>query len=262
MKYLVILAGLLVAIFTLACNRQRENHTLRVAATALPQAEMLEYIKPDMQEHDIDLEIIIVEDYNVPNRALAEGEVDANFFQHQPFLESQMAQFKYPLVSFAKIHIEPMGLYSKKIKHLTDLPQGAKVGIPSDPSNQARALLLLESQGLLQLTRHDMHASLLNIDHNPKELKLLEIDAPLLAHVLDDVDLAAINTNFALQAGFSPLKDALAIESSDSPFVNILAVRAGDENREDLKILKSLLKTKNLSKYIQDKYKGAVILVD
>ncbi len=258
-----LLTTSLLSIVLVACNRSNSPHSLKVAATAVPHAEILEAIKPDLEKEGVDLEIIIVEDYNTPNRALSHGEVDANFFQHPPFLEAQKADFGYSLTKIAEVHLEPMGLYSKKYKTVSELPNRAVVSIPSDPTNQARALVLLEKAGLISLKRHDAKASILDILDNPKALEIIEIDSPLLARTLDDAALSAITTNFALQAGLSPDKDALVKEEGDSTlFANILVVREGDENRADIQKLKQALTSVKIRAFIRDHYHGAVIPVN
>lgn len=244
------------------CNSHSSGKQLKIAATATPHAEILEQIQPEMRDAGIDMQIIIVDDYHTPNRALSDGEVDANFFQHPQFLELQMKEFGYHLSILAKVHLEPMALYSKRVKSLAELPEKAKVSIPSDPTNQARALLLLEANQLLGLNRHDLEANLTNITANPKGLQFLEIDPPLLSRTLDDVDAAAITTNFALQAGLSPGKEALAIESGDSPFVNVVVVRAGEEGRPEFAELKRLLNSDKVKKFIEARYRGAIIKVN
>lgn len=262
MKYFAFLClCLFAAISFVSCKEQKQDNVLKVAATAVPHAEILEQIKPELANKGIQLEIIIVDDYQIPNRALADGEVDANFFQHEPFLESQKSQFGYSLTSYAGVHLEPMALYSKKISKPADLSKKSIVAIPSDPANQARALLLLEANGLITLSRHDVEANLLSITSNPLELHFLEIDAPLLPRALSDVDLAAINTNFALQGGLNPHKDALAIESADSLFVNILVIRQGEENNPALMELKKQLKSEKVGNFIEKQYKGAILHV-
>jgi len=259
----VILGTVFLGLFLMACsNSHTHGKTLKVAATAIPHAEILEFIKPDLEKEGVDLDIITVEDYNTPNRALSLGEIDANFFQHAPFLEAQKADFDYKLEKVAEIHFEPMGLYSKKYKSIKDLPNNAVVSIPSDPSNEARALILLEKAGLLTLNQQDAKTSLLNITDNPKQLKILEIDSPLLARTLDDVALSAITANFALQAGLSPKDDALATEKGNSLFANILVVREGDVNREDIQKLKEALTSAKVQAFIRKHYGGSVIPVD
>lgn len=251
---------IIVAVLALLLGCQAQSHpTLKVAPTSIPHAEILEVIKPDLKAQNIDLEIIVVEDYNTPNRALNDKEVDANFFQHLPFLEAQINDFGYQLESYGAIHIEPMALYSKKIQHLNQLSAGAIIAVPSDPSNQARALCLLQESGLIKMTRCDSKASVLDIQENPKQLKIVEIDSPLLSRALEDVELAAITTNFALQAGLSPQRDALAIEGSQSLFSNILVIRANEADRSDLQALKTALRSEKVKQFIHERYKGAVI---
>jgi len=259
---LAILTSILVAsIFTLAgCSKSKPQHGLKVAATPVPHAELLEFVKPDLKGQGIDLNIIVTEDYNMPNRALADKDVEANFFQHIPFLEQQITQFHYPIVSIGPIELEPMGIYSKKIRSLSDLKDGAKIAVPNDPTNEARALLLLQDHGVIQLQNsEDLSSTILNISSNPKNIKFIEVDAAMLPRSLTDVDAAAINTNYALEAGLSPLKDAIVLESKDSPYANVIAVREGDENRPDIIALKKAMTSDKMREYIEKKYKGAVI---
>lgn len=233
--------------------------TLKVAATSVPHGELLEYIKPHLQEQNISLDIIIVDDFNTPNRALADHEVDANFFQHLPFLEAQKTDFGYVLETLGAIHIEPMGIYSKKHASLTDLKEKATVAIPSDPSNQARALALCEQAGLITLKNREAKTSLLDIEDNPYHLSFIEMDSPLLSRALDDVDVAIITTNFALLARLSPQNDALAIENAQSRFVNLLVIREGDGKRTDLQALKTALTSDLTRQFIRDHYQGAIL---
>jgi len=250
---------LCLLLFTLTACAKKEP-TLKVAATAIPHAEMLEYIKPDLAKEGITLEIVLVEDFNVPNRALVDKEVDANFFQHLPFLEAQVQAFHYPIVNFGKIHIEPLGLYCSKAKTLEDLPEKAIIAIPNDPTNEARALNLLAKHGLITLDDpHNHKATVLNIVANPKNLRFEEIDAAMLPRTFVDVDGAVINTNFALQAGLSPLKDALFLEDSSSDYANILAIREGSETRADLVALKRALTSDKIRAFILEQYQGAII---
>lgn len=241
-----------------ACDSSSQP-TLKIAASSVPHAELLEFVKPQLKEKEIDLEIIIVDDYTIPNRSLADREVDANFFQHLPFLEEQIADFGYQLTPLASVHLEPMGIYSKKIKTLEQLQDNSVVTLPSDPSNYKRALQLLQQQGLIQLKDNGSATTLLDITANPLHLKFIEMDAPLLSRTLEDVDVAIINTNFALLAGLSPLKDALAIEGKDSHFANIIVIRKGEEGREDFKALKNALQSPEMHTYILERYQGALL---
>lgn len=241
------------------CFSEQKND-LKVAASSVPHAQMLEFIKTDLKDQGIELTIIVTDDYHMPNRALANGEIDANFFQHIPFLDEQIKHFDYPIEVLAKIEIEPMGLYSKKVAALSDLTDGALIGIPNDPSNEARALLLLQQEGLIQLDRKDnLQATILNIADNPKKLKFIEVDTGMLPRSLDDVDVAAINTNYALEAKLVPGDDALALEKAESPYVNIIAIRSGDENLPDIEALKEAMTSEKMRQFILDTYKGAVV---
>jgi D-methionine transport system substrate-binding protein len=250
--------ALLLSLTLLSCSSEQEKG-LKVIATPVPHAEMLEFIKNDLKEKGIDLKIIIVDDYNTPNRALANHEADANFFQHLPYLEDQIKQFNYPIESIAKIEIEPMGIYSKKKKSLAELKNKATVAIPNDPTNEGRALLLLQEHGVIQLDNSkNLTATVLNIKSNPKNIHFIEMDAAMIPRTLEDVDAAAINTNWALQVNLNPSKDALVLEDASSPYVNVLAIRKGDENRPDIQALKAAMTSEKMRTFIQEKYHGAV----
>ena len=214
MKIISIFSCFIAAIFIcfLTGCGQTSKPALRVAATSVPHAELLELIQPDLEAQNIHMEILIIDDFNTPNRALADHEVDANFFQHLPFLEAQKEDFGYALEPLAAIHLEPMAIYSKRISSLKDLKEGATIAIPSDPSNQARALSLFEQEVFITLKKQGAKITVHDIQDNPKKLKFVEMDSPLLARSLDDVDAAVISTNFALLVGLSPKKDALAVE--------------------------------------------------
>lgn len=255
-----ILCFVLCLFFTIGCNKKNDNE-LRVAASPVPHAQILKQIKPELQKQGIDLKIVEVDDYQIPNRSLAEKEVDANFFQHIPFLEEQKADFHYSIVCFAKIHLEPMGLYSKKITKLSDLKAKDTVAIPNDPTNEFRALMLFQEAQLITLSNEKSgKITIADIGNNPMQLRFKEVDAALLPRTLDDVALAAIPTNFALQAHLDP-KNALELESTDSPYANILAIRQGDENNPKLIALKKAMLSDTMKKYIETEYKGAIIPV-
>lgn len=259
-KVIKLFSTSLVLVLCLSGCMQKDKGSLKVAASPVPHAEMLEFIKPDLKAQGIDLVIVTVDDYNIPNRALANKEVAANFFQHVPFMNEQIRQFHYSIESIGKIEIEPMGIYSKKIHSLADLKDNAKVAIPNDPTNEGRALLLLQKEGLIQLDNpNNLQATVLNIIKNPKKLQITEADPAMLPRSLDDVDIAVINTNYALQANLIPTKDALALESKDSPYANVLVIRTGDENRPDIQALKAAMTSDKMREFIQQKYKGAVL---
>lgn len=250
------LLTLLCGLFLFGCGSKKP--TLKVAATAVPHAEILERAKPKLAAQGIELEILVVDDFHLPNRALAEREVDADFFQHMPFLEAEKASFGYHLVSLGPVHIEPMGLYSSRWEDLSALPSCAKVGVPSDPSNQARALLLLQSAGLLELKAdvEPARAGVLDIQSNPRQLQFFEVDSSLLARALDDLDLAALSTNFALVGGIAD--KALLHEGAESPYANLLVVRTGEEGKEELQALYRELTSAEMGAFIESRYSGLV----
>lgn len=249
---------LLLTLSITSCTSETKG--LRVAATPVPHAEILEFIKPELAAQGVDLQILVMDDYNIPNRALADGEVDANFFQHRPFLTMQVEAFHYPIEELTSVEIEPMGLYSQNIKSLSELKDGSIIAIPNDPSNEARALFLLQSEGLIELSPKDNPLStLLNITSNPKKLSIIEVDAAMIPRALQDVALAAINTNFALEAGLLPTEDALALESKTSPYANILVIRKGEAERTDIQALKTALTSDQMRKFLLEKYKEAIL---
>lgn len=233
---------------------------LKVGASAVPHAEILQVVKPILEKEGIDLQIVEFSDYVQPNLALNDKELDANYFQHVPYLENFVAEHNVNLVSAAGIHIEPMGVYSKKIKDLKEIKDGAAIAIPNDPTNGGRSLLLLEKAGLLKLKDGvGVKATVQDVVDNPKHLQFKEVEAAQVPRALEDVDAAVINTNYAMQADLVPTKDALIIEDSSSPYVNIVAVRKGDENRPEIQALIKALKSDDVKKFINEKYKGAVV---
>lgn len=255
-KSIWLLLSLFLCCFT-SCSKQ-ENR-LRVAATSVPHAEMLNYIKDDLEKKGVHLEVVVVEDFNTPNRALADQEVDANFFQHEPFMLYQAKEFGYPIESYAKIHVEPLGLYSTKVKSLQELKEKASIAIPNDPTNEARALILLAKAGIIQLdSPNNLKATVLNIKANPKSIHFEEIDASMLPRTLPDVDAAIINANFALQAGL-PADEVILREDKNSPYANIIAIRRGEEKRPELMALKEAMTSDKMRQFIITKYQGAII---
>ena len=239
----------------------KEAKNLKVGATPVPHAELLEEIKPVLKEEGINLEIVEFSDYVQPNVALNDKELDANFFQHEPYLDDFIKEHKeMKLKNAGGIHIEPMGVYSKKITELKDLKEGASISIPNDPTNGGRALMLLEKAGLLKLKDGVKEtATVQDVAENPKNLKFEEVEAAQVPRTLEDVDAAVINTNYAMQINLVPTKDALFMEDSTSPYVNIVAVREGDENRPEIQSLLKALKSDKIKKFIEDKYKGAIV---
>ena len=233
---------------------------ISVAATAVPHAELLEFVKPALAKEGVELKIKVFTDYVQPNVQVAEGRLDANFFQHQPYLDEFNASRGTTLVSIAGVHVETFGAYSSKIKKLDELSEGAQVVIPNDATNGGRALLLLQKAGVIKLKDGaGITATVKDIAENPKGIKVRELEAATLPRVLAQVDLALINTNYALEAGLNPTKDALVIEGADSPYVNILVTTAEKKDNADLQKLAKALHTPEVKKFIADQYKGAVV---
>ena len=234
--------------------------SLSVAATAVPHAEILEFVKPALAKEGVELKIKVFTDYVQPNVQVAEERLDANFFQHQPYLDEFNKSRGTELVSIAGVHVEPFGAYSSKVKNLSELNEGAQVVIPNDATNGGRALLLLQKTGLISLKPEaGITATVKDIADNPKNLKIRELEAATLPRVLNQVDLALINTNYALEAKLNPTKDALAIEGSDSPYVNILVVRADRKDDAALQKLAKALNSAEVKTFITEKYQGAVV---
>ncbi|SQB98506.1 MetQ/NlpA family ABC transporter substrate-binding protein [Helicobacter fennelliae] len=247
--------SLILFLFGFFANAQE----LKIGATPIPHAQILKSIIPTLQKEGIELKIVEFTDYVTPNLALANKDIDANFMQHKPFLDKINKDRKLNLISIAQIHIEPIGGYSTKIKSINALPNGATIAIPSDATNGGRALILLHNNGLITLKNpNNLNATEFDIIQNPKNLKIKPIEAALLTKTLQDVDLAIINGNYAMQIRLKT-KDALILEDSRSPYVNILAVRLGDENKAEIIKLKNALQSQEVKQFIQDTYKGEVI---
>jgi len=253
-----LLAALSVALVSLALPAVAE--TIRVGVTAGPHAQILEAAKPVAAKAGLDIKIIEFTDYVIPNQALAGGDLEANSFQHLPYLENQIKDRGYKLVSVADTVVYPIGIYSKKIKSLDELKKGATVAIPNDPTNGGRVLLLLQSLGLLKI-RSDagLKASPVDIVENPKNLKIVELDAAQLPRSLDDVDAAAVNTNFAIEAGLDPAKDPIARESAESPYANIIAVRADDKDKPWVATLVKAYRSPEVKAFVDEKFKKTVV---
>lgn len=250
---------LTVALAALAFNVHAADK-LTVGATAVPHAELLEFVKPALAKQGVELDIKVFTDYVQPNVQVAEKRLDANFFQHKPYLDEFNKGKGTSLVSVAGVHVEPFGAYSQKVKKLAELKEGATVAIPNDATNGGRALLLLAKAGLITLKdANNILATAKDIASNPKKLKFRELEAATLPRVLNQVDLALINTNYALEAKLNPSKDALVIEGGESPYVNILVSRADNKDSAALKKLAAALTTPEVKKFILEKYKGAVV---
>ncbi|WP_035057249.1 MetQ/NlpA family ABC transporter substrate-binding protein [Andreprevotia chitinilytica] len=256
-KTLALIAATLAASFTLSAHAADK---LSVGATAVPHAEILEFVKPTLAKEGVDLEIKVFTDYVQPNVQVAEKKLDANFFQHLPYLNEFNKGKGTNLVSVAGVHVEPFGAYSTKIKKLADLKEGATIAIPNDATNGGRALLLLDKAGVIKLKDDkNILATSKDIVQNPKKLKIKELEAATLPRVLNQVDLALINTNYALQAKLNPAKDALLIEDKQSPYVNILVARPDNKDSAAIKKLVAALNSPETKKFIETKYNGAVV---
>ena len=275
-KFLSLALALVLSLSLAACGSKKEEApaaapaetpaettepvVLNVAASSTPHAEILEQVVDVLAEQGIDLQIHEYGDYVVPNTAVEEGEEDANYFQHIPYLESFNEKEGTHLVSVGGIHIEPMGVYAGKTASLEELPDGAEIAIPNDPTNEGRALLLLEAQGLIKLAdSSNLEATPNDIVENPKNLTFKELEAAMIPNAVDEVDLSVINVNYALEAGFNPTEDALAIEDADSPYVNIVAVKEGNENNPAVLALVEALQSDTVRDFINETYGGAVV---
>ena len=263
-KFFAIALSAILTLSLSACGGEKEAAVvLNVAASSTPHAVILEQVVDDLAEQGIDLQIHEYGDYIVPNTAVEEGEEDANYFQHIPYLESFNANEGTHLVSVGGVHIEPMGVYAGKTATLEELADGAVIAVPNDPTNEGRALLLLESLGLIKLQdSSNLEATPNDIAENPKNLTFKELEAAMIPNTVEEVDLSVINVNYALEAGFNPAADALAIESADSPYVNIVAVREGSEDSPEIQALVKALQSEEISKFIIEAFGGAVVPVN
>jgi D-methionine transport system substrate-binding protein len=259
---LLITGALVLALVFTACTRKKGTEsTLSVGATPVPHAELLNLVKDDLAEQGITLKVVEFTDYVQPNVAVLAGDLDANFFQHIPYLDSN-EEWSAKLVSAFGVHVEPFGLYSAKYKHIKDLPDGASIAIPNDPSNGGRALLLLQSKGLITLKQGaGLTATPLDVTGNPHNFKFQPLEAAQLPRSLQDVDAATINGNYALEAGFNPLQDSLIIEGADSPYVNIVVVQKGKEGDPRIVALKKALLSQKVKNYINGHYDGGVAAI-
>ncbi|MCL1602439.1 MetQ/NlpA family ABC transporter substrate-binding protein [Succinatimonas hippei] len=233
---------------------------ISVGVTPVPHGEVMEFVKPIVAKQGVDLKIVEFNDYVQPNLATDDGELDANYFQHRPYLEEFTKDHGINLVEVAAVHIEPMGVYSKQIKKINELKDGAVIAIPNDPTNGGRALLLLNKAGVITLEDPtDITATVMDIKDNPKNIEIRELEAAQLPRALEDVDAAVINTNFAMQADLIPQRDAIVIEGADSPYVNILVANPESAKKEDMKILIKAVQSEETRAFIEKQYKGAVL---
>ena len=247
------------AALALSLSGMLHAEKLKVGATPVPQAEILRFIAPDLAEAGIELEVVEFTDYVLPNIALSEKSLDANYMQHKPYMDKMNEDRKLNLVGVGQVHIEPIGGYSKRIKDIKELKDGATILIPNDPTNGGRALILLHNNGLIKLKDpSNLSAKETDIIENPKNLKIKALEAALLPKTMQDADLAIINGNYAIQAKLTA-QDALILEDSRSPYANIIAVRAGDENKESIQALKKAMQSQKVKDFIEKTYKGQIV---
>lgn len=260
MRRSLIVVALLVATLAFSGFAAAQPTVLRVGASTLPHAPILEFVKPMLAEEGIELQIIEFSDYVLPNLALAEGEIDANFFQHIPYLEDFAANHRLDLAWTEKVFLAPIGMYSSKIDSIDQLQRGARIAIPNDVSNGGRALLLLAEAGLLELRAGvTSNATVFDIVRNPLNLRIIELEAPLLPRSLDDVDAAFINQTYALEAGLKPTQDAILLEAGDSPYANVVAARTENANDPAIQKLGEVLTTPEVREFILEYFEGSLI---
>lgn len=241
-----------------------DKGTIKVAASETPHAEILEQVKPILEKEGWDLEVTVFSDYVQPNLVVESGDFDANYFQHIPYLEQFNEEQKTHLVNAGGIHYEPFGIYPGTKKELKDIAKGDVIAVPNDTTNEARALLLLQDNGLIKLKDGvGLEATVTDIVENPNDIEIRELEAAQISHVTEEVAFVVLNGNYALEAGYSVGKDAVAYEKNDSEaaqtFVNVIAVKEGNEDNEAIKALVKALKSDDIKKFINDTYDGAVI---
>ena len=267
----LILCLLFVIALTAGCGGKTEpakpaaapaaDKPLKVGVTPGPHAQIMEVVKKVAEKDGLKIQIVEFSDYVQPNVALNQGDIDINSFQHLPFLENMVKDRKYDLVMLAKTFTFPMGIYSKKIKNIKELKDGAVIAMPNDPTNGGRALLLFEKAGLIKLKPGLGHkASVVDIVDNPRKFKIRELEAAQIPRTLEDMEIAAINTNYAMSAGLVPAKDALILEDSSSPYANILAVRGKDKDNPVYKKFLKAYQSEEVKKFVTEQFKGSVIV--
>ncbi|WP_455390189.1 MetQ/NlpA family ABC transporter substrate-binding protein [Lactiplantibacillus pentosus] len=268
-RILGLLAVAATAILLVGCGKsssESKTTTITVGASAVPHAQILKHVQPELKKEGVNLKIKVFQDYVLPNKALASKELDANYFQHIPFLKNWNKENNGTLVSAGKVHLEPIGVYSKKVKNLKDLKDGATVLVSSNVADYGRVLTLFKDAGLITLKKGtDLTSATFNdIKTNKRHLKFKHsYEAKLMPtfYKNNEGDAVVINANYAVQAGLNPKKDAIALEKSDSPYANIVAARKGDKNKPAIKKLMKALRSKSTQKWIEKKYKGAILPV-
>ena len=265
-----ILLGLITTLFLVACGEKNDktaittpevkNEKLIIGATPIPHQEILELIKDDLKSQGVELEIKQFNDYIQPNKLVGTKELDANFFQHIPYMETFGKENNLELVSIGSVHVEPMAIYSKKVKNVNEFKDGDTILIPNDPTNGGRALILLDKAGVIKLNDNkNLLATTKDIIENPKNIKITQLAPEQLAPRLEEVTAAIINANYALDAKLSFKEDTILIEDKESPYVNIVTVLKGREGEEKFKKLIKALQSEKVKKYIEEKYSGSVV---
>lgn len=258
--FIKLLTGAAILGAMTAMPAAAQDKVYKIGVTAGPHAQTMEYVKQIAADRGLNIEVIEFSDYVQPNAALAAGDLDANSFQHLPYLEAQIKDRGYELTSVAYTITFPMGIYSQKVDTLADLKKGARVGIPNDPTNGGRALLLLQAQDVIELDpKAGLKATPLDVVKNPKKLKLVELDAAQLPRSLSDLDAAAVNGNYAASAGMNPITDAIAIEDPKGPYANIIVVRTQDKDAEWVQTLVDSYHTPEVKEFVETTFKDSVI---
>ncbi|NLD17012.1 MAG: MetQ/NlpA family ABC transporter substrate-binding protein [Tissierellia bacterium] len=230
-----------------------------IGVSPAPHGEIVEGLEEEFKAAGIEVEIVTFDDYVQPNLALDDGSLDLNYFQHQPYLDSFIAEHGVELVTIGQVHVEPLALYSDKYESIEELPEGAEIIIPSDPTNGARALLLLQSAGLIELSDPtNLAATEADITENPKNFKFTAIDPANIARTYTDVDGGVINANFAIDAGLNPMEDGILVEGDQSPYANVVVVKAGEESNETFLKVVEILNSDASRKFIEEKYEGTI----
>lgn len=265
MKKLILGLSLLAIVLKVFAT----DTVIKIGATPVPHAEMLKFIKPMLAKEGYDLQIIEFSDYITPNLALSQKQLDANFFQHQPYLNEYNKSHKTNLIALAKVHLEPMGVYADKnsearfikTKKVADIAKGSKVGVPNDPTNEGRALNILQANGIIKIKPGVTYPTKLDITANPYNIKIFEIDAAMLPRLLlsHQLNMAVINSNFAIEAGLNPIHDAVISENKNSPYVNIIVIRPDELSQPKMKALAKAMNSLELKESIEATYKGAII---
>ena len=259
-KALSLIIVLLISVLAGCSGNSSDENLIRIGVTPEPHSKLVNLVVDDLEGQGITVEIIEFTDYVKPNLALADGEIDANFFQHQPYLDDFAAAEELDLTTIGTVHVEPMALYLNNAASIEEIPEKAEIAIPNDTVNGGRALILLESHGLITLEEGaGLEATEKDIVDNPKNLKVTALEAAALPRVLDEIDGAVINGNFALQAGLNPTKDGVIIEGKDSPYANIVVVRSGEENEDKYQKLIKALQSDKVKNFIEENYEGGVV---